>query len=62
MYPRMYGLQRAWLKKFLKSPVSQDLSRSNLVNSPKKGQNPLDSIFIIINTYCEGNRFGKVLC
>ena len=55
MYPRMFGLQRAWLKKFLKSPVSQDLSRSNLVNSPKKGQNPLDSIFIIINTYCEGN-------
>ena len=30
-----YGLRKTWLDKCLKSPVSEDPSKSNMVNGPK---------------------------
>ena len=35
MYFRNYGLKKPWLDKCLKSPVSEDPSKSNMVNGPK---------------------------
>ena len=35
MYFRNYGLQNTWLDKCLKSPVSEDTSKSNMVKEPK---------------------------
>ena len=35
MYFQNYGLQKTWLDQCLKSPVSEDPTKSNLVNAPK---------------------------
>ena len=35
MYFQKYGLQKMWLDKCLKSPVSEDPLTSNMVNGPK---------------------------
>ena len=37
MYFRTYELQKTWLDKCLKSPVSEDPLTSNMVNGPKHG-------------------------
>ena len=39
MYFRYYGLRKPWLDKYLKSPVSEDPSKSNMVNEPKHCSN-----------------------
>ena len=35
MHVRTYGLEKTWLDKCLKSPVSEDALRSNVVNEQK---------------------------
>ena len=35
MYFRNYGLRKTWLPQCLKSPASEDPSKSNMVNAPK---------------------------
>ena len=35
MYFRNYGLRKPWLDKCLKSPVSEDPLKSDVVNGPK---------------------------
>ena len=49
------------LDKYLKSPVSEDYSKSNMVNQPKHSWNLHDSTFIIFIDHCEGNSVGKSL-
>ena len=34
MYFRNYGLPKTWLDQCLKSPVSEDPTKSNMVNAP----------------------------
>ena len=38
MYFRTYGLRKTWLFKYLKSPVSEDPSTSNMVDGPNTVQ------------------------
>ena len=39
MYFRNYGLPKTWLDQSLKSPVSDDPTKSNMVNAPKHCSN-----------------------
>ena len=43
MYFRNYGLPKTWLDQCLKSPVSEDLTKSNMVNAPKYCSNFKDT-------------------
>ena len=43
MYFRYYGLPKTWLDQCLKSPVSDDPSKSNMVNAPKHCSNLKDT-------------------
>ena len=43
MYFRNYGLQKTWLDQSLKSPVSDDPTKSNMVNGPKHCSNLKDT-------------------
>ena len=43
MYFRNYGLQKTWLDQCLKSPVSEDPTKSNMVNVPKHCSNLKDT-------------------
>ena len=43
MYFRNYGLPKPWLDQCLKSPVSDDLTKSNRVNAPKHCSNSEDT-------------------
>ena len=52
---RFYRLQKAWLDACLKSPVSEDPSRSNMVNGPKHCWNLNASTFTILIDNSEGN-------
>ena len=47
MYFRNYGLPKTWLDQCVKSPVSQDPSKSNMVNAPKHCSNLKDTSFTI---------------
>ena len=38
-----YGLPKTWLDQCLKSPVSEDPTKSNMVNAPKHGSNLKDT-------------------
>ena len=49
------GLQKAWLDKSLKSPVSEDPSTSNTVNRYKNCSKLNDRIFTIFNDECARN-------
>ena len=44
-----------WLDNFLKKLISEDRSRSNMVNDPKDFWNLNDSAFTIFIGYCEDN-------
>ena len=35
MYFRLYEVEKPWLNKCLKSPISEDPSKSSMVNGPK---------------------------
>ena len=43
MYFRNYGLPKTWLDQYLKSPVSEDPTKSNMVNVPKHCSNLKDT-------------------
>ena len=43
MYFRNCGLPKTWLDQCLKSPVSEDLSKSNMVDAPKHCSNLKDT-------------------
>ena len=43
MYFQNYGLQKTWLDQCLKSPVSEDPTKSHLVNAPKHFSNLKDT-------------------
>ena len=58
---RYYGLQKTWLNKCLKSPVSENSSTSNVVNVPKDCWNLGDSAFNIFIDHYEENLVLKCL-
>ena len=43
MYFRNYGLPKTWLHQCLKSPVSEDPTKRNMVNAPKHCSNLKDT-------------------
>ena len=43
MYFRNYGLPKTWLDQCLKSPVSEDPTKSNMVNAAKHCSNLKDA-------------------
>ena len=43
MYFRNYGLPKTWLDQCLKSPVSENPTKSNMVNAPKHCSNLKDT-------------------
>ena len=43
MYYRNYRLPKTWLDQCLKSPVSEDPTKSNMVNAPKHCSNLKDT-------------------
>ena len=55
MYFRRYKLRKPWSDKCLKSPISEDPSKSNMVNRPEH------STFSIFIHQCEGNGVQKSL-
>ena len=59
MYFWTYGLRKTWLDKRLKSPVSEDPSKCNIVNAPKHCSNPNDSTFTVFIDHCGGNSVAK---
>ena len=52
MYFRNYGLPKTWLDQCLKSPVSEDPTKSNMVNVPKHCSNLKDTSlpYLLITT------------
>ena len=62
MYFRNYGLLKTWLDQSLKSPVSEDPSKSNKLNAPKHCSNLKDIPFTIFIYHWEGNCPTKSLC
>ena len=61
MYFWTYALRNTWLDKCLKSPVSEDHSRSNMVNGPKHSKNLGNCTFTIFIDHCEVNSIWKSL-
>ena len=53
MYFLTDGFSKTWLDKCLKSPLSEDSSRSHIVNGPKHCWNLKDSTFTIVIDRCE---------
>ena len=62
MYFRSYGLPKTWLYQFLKSPVSKDPTKSNMVNAPKPCSDLRDTSFTIFINHWEVNCLTKSLC
>ena len=62
MYFQRYGLPKTWLDQCLKSPVSEDPTKSNMVNAPKLCSNLTDTSFTIFINHCEVNCLKKSLC
>ena len=61
MYFRNFGLQKTWLDQCLKSPLSEDGSKSNMVNAPKHCSNMKGNSFTIFIDHCEVNCLTKSL-
>ena len=55
MYFGSYGIQNPWLNKSLKSPVSEDPSKCNMVYEPKHCLNLSHSTISISIDHYEGN-------
>ena len=62
MYLQNYGPWKTLLDQRLKSPVSRDPSKSNMVNAPKHRWNVKGSSFTIFIDHCEGNCLTKSVC
>ena len=59
MYLWTYGRQKTWLHKRLKSPVSDDPLKGDMVNGPKQSWNMNDSTFTLFIHHYEGNSGWK---
>ena len=59
MYFQNFGLRKTWLEKYLKMLVSEDLSRSNMLNALKHCLNMHSSTFKIFFDQDELNLAGK---
>ena len=55
MYLRIYGLGNTWLVKYLKSPLSEDHLRGNLLSGSKHCFNMNGSTFTKFIDHYEGN-------
>ena len=62
MYFLSYGLPKTWLDQFLKTPVSKDPTKSNMVNAPKHCPNLRDTSFTRFINYWEVKCLTKGLC
>ena len=62
MYFRNYGLPKTWLDQCLKSPVSEHLSKTNMLNAPKHCPHLKDTPFTIFMNHWEYNCLTKSLC
>ena len=62
MYFRNYGLPKTWLDQCVKSPVSDNPWKSNMVNAPKHISNLKDIPFTIFIDHWEVNCPTKILC
>ena len=62
MYFRNYGLSKTWLDQRLKSTVSEDPTKVNMVNAPKHCSNLKDTTFTIFISHWEANCVAKSLC
>ena len=62
MYFGNYRLRKTWLDQCVKSPVSEDPSKSNMVNAPKHCSNLNDSPFTMFINNWEGNCLTKSPC
>ena len=62
MYFRNYGLPKTLLYQCLKSPVSEDPTKSNMVNAPKHCSNLRDTSFARFINHWEVNCLTKSLC
>ena len=61
MYFPNYELSKTLLGQCLKSPVSEDLLKSNMVNGLKHSSNLKDNSFTIFIDHWEGNCLTKSL-
>ena len=55
IYSRNYALGKPWLNKSLKSSISEDASKGNMVNGSKHCSNLNRRTFAIFIYQCEGN-------
>ena len=62
MYFLNYGLPETWLEQGLKSALSQDQSKSNMVNALKHCAKFRDTSFTIFIDHSKGNCVTKSLC
>ena len=62
MYFQNYGLPKTSLDQCLRCLVSEDPSKSNMVNGPKHCSKLEDSSFTIFIDHCNGNCLTKSLC
>ena len=62
VYFRNYGPGKTLLDECLRSPLSNDPSKTNMVNAPKHCRNVKDSIFTLFIDRCEGNSLEKSSC
>ena len=62
MYFPNYGLPKTWLDQCLKSFVSEDPSKNNMVNAPKHCSNLKNSSFTIFIDHLEFSCPTKSLC
>ena len=62
MHLRKYGVPKTWLDLCVKSPVSKDPSKSNMVNAPKHCSNLNDSPFTMFINNWAGNCLTKSPC
>ena len=60
VFPKLRTL-KTWLDKCLKLPVSEDPSRSNMVNVPKHGLNLYHIVFLKFIDHCQDNWVRKRL-
>ena len=61
MYFQNYGLRKKWLDQFVKSPVSEDPSASNMEDGPKHCSNVQDGTFTKFINHCQDNSVEKGL-
>ena len=59
VFPKLRTL-KTWLDEYLKSPVSEDPSTSNMVNMPKHSWNLHHTPFMKFTDHCQVDWVGKI--